>query len=58
MRQWLELSALSSSKKTCEKLREELKAEVVLEAIRDAKFYKELDAKYGELDLEDDDEEE
>ena len=58
MRQWLELSALSSSKKTCEKLREELQAEVVLEAIRDAKFYKELDAEFGGSDLEDDDDDE
>lgn len=57
MRQWLELSALSSSKKTCEKLREELQAEVVLEAIRDAKFYKELDAEFGGSDFEDDDDE-
>ena len=50
MRQWLELSAISSSKKTCEKLREELIAEVVLEAVRDAKFDKELEEDFGKID--------
>ena len=50
MRQWLELSAISSSKKTCEKLREELIAEVVLEAVRDAKFDKELEEEFGKID--------
>lgn len=53
MRQWLELFAISSSKKTCEKLREELTAEIVLTAISDAKFDKELDAEFGELAPED-----
>lgn len=53
MRQWLEISAISSSKKTCEKLREKLTAEIVLTAISDAKFYKELDAEFGELAPED-----
>lgn len=50
MRQWLELSAISSSKKTCEKLREELIAEVVLEAVRHAKFDKELEEEFGKID--------
>ena len=56
MRQWLELSAISSSKKTCEKLRDELQAKVVIAAIEEAKFDKELEAEFGKIDEALDDE--